>query len=106
MITPSNEERREVHRLRKKREWTQEQLADKAGCSPGTISNIETGRHPQVAQVVFVEVMRVLKGVAADEADGTNERFKRVVDKFQKLERRDQVAVEGMIDTLLQTPNA
>lgn len=97
-VTP--ERRAEVKRLREALGWQQKDLAHRIGVNPATISNLETGRHPQIYQTVWFEVVRVLKISDTGEA---GDRFNRTIEKLAKLDERGQITVEALIDSLLGT---
>jgi transcriptional regulator with XRE-family HTH domain len=99
-VTP--DERAEFKRLRKSKKLRQDQLAAKIHVSPATISNIETGRSGQVRREPYLEALRYLRGSESEPASG--ERFKRVMEKFLKLDDANQIAVEAMINALLPSP--
>ncbi len=93
------EERAEFKRLRKKAGLTQIQLAEKVHVSNGTISNLESGKHPQVYKSTYAELVLVLKMGKVDDDKGS--RFRRLVQKYLRLDGRGEAAVEALIDSLL-----
>jgi transcriptional regulator with XRE-family HTH domain len=59
-ITVGSDERAAIKKERERRGWRQEDLAAKIGVSPGTISNVESGRHPQMNRVKYAKLRAVL----------------------------------------------
>lgn len=76
---------------------TQRELADLIGTTAATISNVETGRHPQITRAVFDGLQRRL-GLTATDAD---ERYTWVMEMFPQLDEVGQIAVESVIRKLL-----
>lgn len=101
-ITVSPAERAAMKKRRLEIEWKQGDLADRLNVSQATISNLESGRHPQLYKSVYAEAKRVLKIGNAKDAPEDTERFNRVVDKFLQLSTQHQAAVEQLIDSLLK----
>jgi transcriptional regulator with XRE-family HTH domain len=57
-----------IKQLRKRHEWTQEQLADKAGISRGFLARLETARHDpklstleKIAKALRVNVSKLIE---------------------------------------------
>jgi len=59
-ITLSKEERDRLRAQREARGLTTQQLADRVGASQASISNLETGRHPQVYKALYMRVVKYL----------------------------------------------
>ncbi|MBZ0253529.1 MAG: helix-turn-helix domain-containing protein [Candidatus Methylomirabilis sp.] len=94
--------------LRKQREWTQEDLAEKVGVSKVQVSRWETGRMrpsrntlKQIAAVLGVHYDDLRSSgppLALDGADsGLSEKLRQV----QELDPEDQAMILRMIDTLV-----
>ena len=64
LIDVDPEERKELTALRKKKGWTQQQLATKAGLTNGTISNFESGKSKQLRKSVYAAIRRALRAAA------------------------------------------
>ncbi len=96
-MTVTPEERAEIRRLRKDKDLSQEEVAEKIGASPATISNVETGRHPQMAAVLYARLMKLLKfGELDNEAEA---RFKKLVGYFPALDAAQQEALVATAET-------
>jgi transcriptional regulator with XRE-family HTH domain len=102
LVSVSEEERKQLRARRLKLELRQEDVAERAGCSTGTISNLESGRSTQVRRKVYARIRRVLRGKAVtpvmDEADEAM--FRELVDGMIDLEGRDLRTVAALVNSL------
>jgi transcriptional regulator with XRE-family HTH domain len=95
--------------LRDERGWTQDELAERLGCSGGHISAVETGRRPPTRRFA----------ASVDRVFGTGDRFERqsravrhtaLIEGFPEYVAHEERAAEirlyevGVIPGLLQTP--
>lgn len=97
-ITVGPEERAHLKMLREAKGLKQGDLAKKIGVVQATISNLESGRHPQVARDKYAELIRVLG--ADSESTSNEESFRRLVTAGAGLDG-DQLAVAvAMIEAL------
>lgn len=100
LITIDADERVRLRELRKKRGWQQGELAKRIGVTPSTISNIETGRYPQVRKSVYAALLRALRSTGAP--DTTAEElavFRELVDNLVDLgvdQQRQIIAIVQM----------
>lgn len=63
LVSVSREKRRQWKLRREELKLTQRKLAALVGVTSGTISNLETGRHPQVRRNVYASLERKLSHV-------------------------------------------
>lgn len=91
-ITISPEERAHIRGLREGRNWTQQELADKAHTTQGTISNLESGDR-QVYLSVYKRVLIALKAETT-----TSDYYSRIVDGASDLTETEQMAIATLID--------
>lgn len=102
LISVDQKEREALKARRIKLELRQEDLAERAGCSPATISNLESGRSSQVRKKVYARIRRSLREPkvaisATDESDAT---FRKIVDDALDLTEKDLRVVAALIDSL------
>lgn len=98
-ISVAPDERKRLKDAREAKGWNQRDLADRIGVAPATISNLETGRHPQVNITVYADLHRALFGSAPAEAR-LDDVIKRIVDGATKLSAAEAKAVAELIETL------
>jgi transcriptional regulator with XRE-family HTH domain len=111
-----------IRRLRKERGWTQQALADKAGCSKRAISYYERdGRYPPapiLSAMANAFGITIEKLIDQDEpqtpipsgqpnllGDPEDRRLWRKFQQLKALPRRDQAAVFRMINRMTEAPN-
>lgn len=96
----------ERERIRKKRlelGWQQKELAAKVGCSYATISNLETGRHPQINRGVYAKIYKALKlGDMTEQQAFNEESWHAIVTGSLEITDDDRRVVAALIDQLKQ----
>jgi transcriptional regulator with XRE-family HTH domain len=97
-ITVGPEERAQIKALREAKGWIQKDLATRVGVTPATISNLETGRHPQVYLAVYQKIIAALRGDGA--AQKAMDAYHRIVEGSAELTESEQLTVAAWIDTL------
>lgn len=102
MVTVGPDERRQLKEIREKLGLRQQDLATKIGAAPATISNMETGRHPQMRKVVYARLRRALKLASEGivEVAGDDENYIAIVTGALDLDEQQQRAVRALIDSL------
>lgn len=101
VITVGPDERLEFRVQREKLKLRQEDLALKVGVSPATISNLETGRHPQIKKDVYAKIRRVLHLAAAGrDGEDSDEAFRAIVAGVIDLDEGGQRVVAALIESL------
>jgi transcriptional regulator with XRE-family HTH domain len=88
-ITVGPEERVRLKDLRETKGLKQGELAAKIGVTQGTISNLESGRHPQMARDKYAALIRVLG--ADSESMSNEEAYRRLMNAGSVLSG-DQLA--------------
>lgn len=82
----------------------QKEVAAKVGCSPSTISNLETGRHPQIFKSVYIGLCALFpKEGTTDAPSNTTDWFSKIADGAATLPESDQELVSRFIETLKQS---
>lgn len=100
------EERERIKKRRLELGWMQKELAAKAGCSYATISNLETGRHPQIKRDVYAGIYKALKLGNADAQHSFNEEsWHAIVQGSLEISDEDRKLVASMIEQLKQRKN-
>lgn len=100
-ISVGTDERQKFKKARIAHGWTQPDLALKSGVNQATISNLETGRHPQVAKEAYARIYYALfKSEPATEDDAT---FRAIVAGAANLDETRQKAVAQLIESLATT---
>ena len=95
-----------IKEIRKKREFTQEQLAEKLDISVEYVSQIERGLKMPSMQM-FIKLVDVLD-VSADyllrDIVSTQDMYgnKQIASKIEKLTPKQRVALEAIIDTYIE----
>ena len=97
-ITVGPEERVRIKKAREGRGWKQKELGDRVGVSQGTISNLESGKHPQIYKSVYAAIRRVLH--LSDEMAASDEVYRQIVEGALELGESEQRAVAALIDQL------
>ena len=100
VVTITPERREAIKKRRLELGWTQGDLAKRAGVTPATISNIESGRTDQPRRVVYSAVMRALKLGDQTPQPATDEAYRRIVDGASDLDEGLLEAVADFIDKL------
>lgn len=102
MMTLSQEQRARLLAARKAKKWRQQDVAKRVNVSHATISNIEKGRHPQVRQKVYAELVRLFSGNEPDEhvAAQSDALIGAIIDEAAPLNQEDQQLVLNMIQGL------
>lgn len=100
----STVERHHLRDLRKKRGWTQHQLALRIGLTNGTISNFESGTSKQVFRSVYAKIVRALTpkqaALSAAEAKSQAEAFGAFVSNVADLTPEQLASLVPVIETL------
>lgn len=99
LVTVSDDERKKCRALREKRGWRQEDIAERIGVTPATISNFESGRSRQIRKAVYAKLKRALR-VVEDSPAQLDEDFVQLVDDLVELDPNDQSVVAALIDSL------
>lgn len=101
LITVDKEERRALREQREKLGLTQRDLARKLRhrVTSATVSNFETGRHPQVQRQLYADIKWALtkQEVAAD---GTDSDFQEIVEGLVRLDARELGVVRAVVASL------
>lgn len=102
MITIDEDERARIKAAREEAGLTQSEIAVKVGVTAATISNLETGRHPQVRKTVYAKILRVLKlaKAAPDASPANDETYKALVDEVIDLDGGEQALVIAYVKHL------
>lgn len=104
VVTIDGTERSRLKAGREAKELTQGQLAKRIGVTPATISNIETGRHPQVKKTVYAKLVRALFGKDDRQATETSDLvFTDLVASTMDLSVDQQLALLAIARTLKNT---
>lgn len=97
-ISVGPEERAFFKKQREEKGLEQKQLAVKVGASQSTISNLESGRHPQVNRATYAKLKQVL---GTFEAGATSEAlYKRIVDGLMLLNENNLATTADLVDSL------
>jgi transcriptional regulator with XRE-family HTH domain len=101
LITVDKEERRVMREQREKLGLTQRDLARKLRhrVTAATISNFETGRHPQVQRQLYADIKWALTKQEAP-TDGTDGDFQEIVEALVKLDARELGVVRAVVASL------
>jgi transcriptional regulator with XRE-family HTH domain len=100
-ITVGPDERTRLKELREKKGLGQKELALKIGVTQGTISNLESGRHPQMTKLAYASLVKAL---GTDAESMTNEEaYQRLVRAASTL-GADQLAVAAATIEALAAP--
>jgi transcriptional regulator with XRE-family HTH domain len=105
VVTITDDERARLKAKRLEIGWRQEDLSTRAGVSPATVSNLESGRSDQIKRVVYSKIIRALK-LGDLPAPSTDESFKRIVEGAVDLDEQASRLVAEMIDTLSKKPRS
>lgn len=97
-ITVGPDERARLKQLRTSKGIDQGELAAKIGVSQATISNLESGRHPQMTKDKYAALVRVL-GAQAD-AMTNEDAFRRIVQAATALEDEQLAVAVATIEAL------
>lgn len=98
-ITVGRELRIAIKDKRESLGLTQKEFAAQMRVSAGTISNLETGQHPQVSQDLYIRLKRVLT-LNGDSTLQTSQIFEEIVDGVLELDERSQRIVNELIKSL------
>ena len=106
LVTVDGRERQEFRRLRDEAGMTQRDLAERIGVTPATISNVETGRHPQLRRSHYAKLRRALGagGRATDIAEAKDALYRGLVGDLADLEEKELRLVAAIVRTI-RTPD-
>jgi transcriptional regulator with XRE-family HTH domain len=99
LISLTAKERADLKAKREAKGFTTRELAARAGTTQGTISNVETGRHPQVRRGVYARIRRALRDQSPAAADADHV-FKEIVEDAVDLTPEQLVLVRGLVKTV------
>ena len=98
-----------IKEIRKKRSFTQEQLAEKLDISVEYVSQIERGlKMPSMQMFIkLVEVLDVSADYLLRDIVSTHDMYgnKQIASKLEKLTPKQRVALEAIIDTYIEYIN-
>lgn len=101
-ITVGPEERARFKMLREAKKLDQKEVGRMVGVSGATISNLETGRHPQIYRETYVKLKMVLQA-ETPERMSAGEAYKAIANEVSDLAESDQQVVLSVIRTLKKT---
>ncbi len=104
LITLSKKERVDIRVAREKADLTQRQLATKVGVTSATISNVETGRHPQIRRSLYAELQRVLfRTSASPTTPGSDIAYRSLVEKLVDMDEQKLNTIAVVAEALKKT---
>ena len=101
LITLDAVERKRLRDRRISKGWDQKDVAKRIGVTAPTISNIETGRHPQIRKAVYADLLRVLFRSQDTETNAASDAaFRSIVEDLVDLDLDQQLAVQAIVKTV------
>ena len=105
LITVGKAERQRFRERREELGLKQKDLGDRVGTTAATISNLETGRHPQIDKKLYARIKRALfrSTTSAAGAEETDDYWRTIVDGAMDLDAQAMKAVAALVQSLKKT---